>query len=461
QLETGETVTLPVRNANVTEALGAEVDCENGIGKISSVYVTNKVDCGCDEAEVEPRQGIAPREDVISGEDVNFDAQKDVVAPKENVEVDMQDPYAKGTAIKSGKGSEYSVDVETVNGKARRFENGALHVWDKDGNTVTEEGYENIRAKGMKGVQIELHAPSDVTQIVEKLPETPTDVVNGEDGSITYKYEFEKGKDITVVLDAPKEGETERVGHFFIGDDEIVIDKKSAEMLMGKMSENTNLEFTSTDGMEQSVLDRIELSKRIQQRVEEYYTKRADAMENPVAPAENADFITPKTTTEAVTLSAEQKTQIMSNDTEMTCVGIKDGKAILEVKGVDGVSRIAVATPTHVDYNLEAHRPEATVGEDGSYSVAITTADEKQMVVNIANGKASTTLDGKPVVLDSESSVTTQNLVKMALRQKNVNMNIDLHTDFTEKVVRAVENATVSSEAPKTMPQVATQSGGR
>ena len=465
QLETGETVTLPVRTANVTVALGAEVDCESGVGKISSVYVTNKVDCGCDDTpeppvvEPKPEPKLVPvPEQSANGENLEVVAEKDILAPKEEVSVDMKDPYAKGTAIKSGKDTYYDVDVETVNGQAKRFEGGAVYIWDKDGNVVTEGGYENIR---VKGIEVELHAPSDVTQVVSKLPDAPTDVVKGEDGAITYVYQFGKGKDIKVVLDAPKEGETERVGHFYIGKDEIIIDKKSADALMGKMSEKTNMHFTSTDGAEQSVMDRVDMNKKIQERVEGYYTKRAEGMENPVAPAENADFLTQKTSSQAVELTDTQKTQIMSNETKVTCIGIKDGRALLEVHGVEGVNRIAVAAPTHVDYDLAKHQPVANVGENGQYSIAITTADDKQMLVNIAGGKATTTLDGKPVVLDSESCVTTQNMVKMALRQKNVNMNIDLHTDFTEKVVKAVEKATVNSGPTKTIAPVVTQATGR
>ena len=37
-LENGEKVTLPIRNANVTVAIGAEVDCEGGSGKIASSH---------------------------------------------------------------------------------------------------------------------------------------------------------------------------------------------------------------------------------------------------------------------------------------------------------------------------------------------------------------------------------------------------------------------------------------
>ena len=474
QLETGEVVKLPVRNANVTVALGAEVDCGAGIGKISSVYVVNQVDCGCDETpeppvvepELEPdpkpiiEEKIIPtiKEETAEGRNLFISGEKDVVEPKEEVSVDMKDPYARGTAIKSGKKSYYDVDVETVNGEAKRFSNGVLHVWDKDGNVVTENGYEDIR---VKRIEVELHAPSDVTQVVNKLPDVPTNVVKGEDGSITYLYEFDNGKNVSVVIDAPKDGETERVGHFYVGNDEVVIDKKSADALMGKMSEKTNMHFTSTDGAEQSVMERVELSKRLQEKAENYYTKRAEAMENPVAPEENADFLTRKTSSQPVELTSDQKAKIMSNNTEVNCIGIKDGRAILEVQGVKGVNRIAVAAPTHVDYNLSEHQPVATVGENGQYSVAITTADDKQMVVDIANGKATTLLDGKPVVLDSSSSETTQNMVKMALRQKNVNMNIDLHTDFTEKVVKAVEKATVNGGQTKTIAPVVTQSTGR
>ena len=40
----------------------------------------------------------------------------------------------------------------------------------------------------------------------------------------------------------------------------------------------------------------------------------------------------------------------------------------------------------------------------------------------------------------------------------NVNMNIDLHTDFTEKVVRAVEKMSHSTGSTKTIASTVTQS---
>lgn len=438
QMENGETVTLPVRTANVTVALGAEVDCEGGTGKISSVYVTNKVDCGCDETEVQPR--IEPEilpEKSANGENIEFGGQKEVVLPKEEVKVDMKDPSAVAAATKSGRGSYYSIDVETINGEVKRFDNGTLHIWDDNGNVVTEEGFEAIRTK--KGTVLLSDVPRNLTQTINELPDVPTDVIEGENGSMTYLYKFEKGTSISVVLDAPKDGETVRVGHFMIGDQEVLIDKNSAGKLMTKMSNNTNMQFISTDGDEQNLMDNIVVPDKYKQEVTEYYTTKPEGLDNPVAPAEDADFVNQKVSVQPLSLTQEQKTQIMSNDTELTCVDVRDGKAILEVKGVEGVTHIAVAEPTHVGYNLSKYQPVATVGENGQYSVAITTADDKQMLVNIADGKATTTLDGKPVVLDSESSKATENMVKLALRQKNVNMNIDLHTDFTEKVVKAVE----------------------
>ena len=447
QLENGETVTLPVRTANVTHAVGANIDCEGGTGKISSVYVKNSVDCGCDsdpEPKIDPEPNQEPPcdctdpEEFADSEDIATIAEHDVIAPKEEMSVNMQDPYARGTAIKSGKGSYYDVDLDTVNGKIKGFEGGTDQVWDKDGVKVTEEGYEDVLAEGRRGIQVELHNATDVTQIIDKLPDVPTNVIKEDDGSVTYLYEFKNGRDIRVVIDAPKEGETESVGHFLIGGKEIVIDKASSEALMEKMSKNTNINFTSLDGDEQKVVEDVELTEKIRRNKEAYYSSVIEDTANPKAPAEGAEFATPRISTEQVTLTAEQKTQIMSEGTEMTCVDIKDGKAILEIKGVEGVTRIAVAEPTSVNYNLRV-MPETSMAEDGSYSVGIMTTDNKQMLVTIANGKATTTLDGKPVVLDTKSSEITQNLVNLALRKENVDMKVDLHTDFTEKVVKAVE----------------------
>ena len=448
----GTTIQLPRRYDTVITSIGVNNDCEP---KVGTSYNVNEPGCGCDsdpEPKIDPDPVIKPEpriddeppcdctppEEFANAEDIANTAENDAVAPKEEVSVNMQDPYAKGTAIKSGKGTYYDVELDSVNGKVKGFNGGADQVWDKDGATVAEEGYEDVVSQGRKGLQIEVHNATDVTQIVDKLPDVPTDVVIGDDGSITYVYEFKNGKNISVVIDAPKDGETDRVGHFLIGRDEIVIDKASSQALMDKMSENTNIKFTSLDGDEQKAAEGLELTEKIMRKKEQYYAGVAEDMANPVAPSEDAAFAKPIISTEKVVLTSEQKTQIMSENTEITCVDIKDGKAILEVKGVEGVTRIAVAEPTHVNYNLRV-MPTTTAGEDGSYSVGITTVDNKQMLVTIANGKAKTTLDGNPVVLDTQSSEVTQNLVNLALRKENVEMKVDLHSDFTEKVVKAVE----------------------
>ncbi len=440
----GTTIQLPKRYDTVTTSIGVNNDCEP---KVGTLYNVNDPGCGCDsdpEPKIDPRGDQEPPcdctdpEEFADSEDIATIAEHDVIAPKEEMSVNMQDPYARGTAIKSGKGSYYDVDLDTVNGKIKGFEGGTDQVWDKDGVKVTEEGYEDVLAEGRRGIQVELHNATDVTQIIDKLPDVPTNVIKEDDGSVTYLYEFKNGRDISVVIDAPKEGETESVGHFLIGGKEIVIDKASSEALMEKMSKNTNINFTSLDGDEQKAVENVELTEKIRRKKEAYYSSVIEDTANPKAPAEGAEFATPRISTEQVTLTAEQKTQIMSEGTEMTCVDIKDGKAILEIKGVEGVTRIAVAEPTSVNYNLRV-MPETSMDENGSYSVGIMTTDNKQMLVTIANGKATTTLDGKPVVLDTKSSEITQNLVNLALRKENVDMKVDLHTDFTEKVVKAVE----------------------
>ena len=445
----GTTIQLPKRYDTVTTSIGVNNDCEP---KVGTSYTVNEPGCGCDDHEphTKPEIKVKPRgdqeppcdctdpEEFADSEDIATIAEHDVIAPKEEMSVNMQDPYARGTAIKSGKGSYYDVDLDTVNGKIKGFEGGTDQVWDKDGVKVTEEGYKDLLAEGRRGIQVELHNATDVTQIIDKLPDVPTNVIKEDDGSVTYLYEFKNGRDISVVIDAPKEGETESVGHFLIGGKEIVIDKASSEALMEKMSKNTNINFTSLDGDEQKAVEDVELTEKIRRNKEAYYSSVIEDTANPKAPAEGAEFATPRISTEQVRLTAEQKTQIMSEGTEMTCVDIKDGKAILEIKGVEGVTRIAVAEPTSVNYNLRV-MPETSMAEDGSYSVGIMTTDNKQMLVTIANGKATTTLDGKPVVLDTNSSISTQNLVNLALRKENVDMKVDLHTDFTEKVVKAVE----------------------
>ena len=71
ELEDGKMVSLPVRNANVTVALDAEVNCSDGTGRIASVYVVNKVDCGCRPAPMD--KTIDPIDESANGDEVDFE----------------------------------------------------------------------------------------------------------------------------------------------------------------------------------------------------------------------------------------------------------------------------------------------------------------------------------------------------------------------------------------------------
>ena len=427
----GEKMLLPIRNANVTVAIDAEVNCDEGVGKVSGVYTSNEVDCGCDNT---------PKliDEVSNGEDMSVMTETDVPLPKDKVNVDMQDPEAQGTAIKSDKNSYFDVDPSSVNGTVEEYKDGVAIVWDKDGVKVTEEGYEGVEYFGPKGVEVHLQEATDVTHVIEKLPDVPTSIVNGDDGSISYLYEFEEGKKIQVVIDPQKEDGISRIGHFYVDGKEVIVDGKSAEALMEKMSAKTNTEFTSTDGLEQNTPDNIK--EALQQKRNEYRSGLAEHTDKPIAPKEGAEFTQPRVSIQKSSLTPEQKSQIMAEGTELKYEGIRDGKVIVLVNGEDGSApfRAAITAPTHIEYDSHVE-PEVEIAENGQYFISMTTSDNKQMLISIANGKAKTTLDGQSVFLDSKSSADTQKLVKEALLQENVNMNIKLHTPFTEKLLKVVE----------------------
>jgi len=155
-----------------------------------------------------------------------------------------------------------------------------------------------------------------------------------------------------------------------------------------------------------------------------------------------------ETGTENVTLTPEQTAEIRSKG-EFVCTGIKDGKAIMTVTGVEGVDRISVAAPTHV--NMTGASDAVVDIKDNVYTATITTQEGQNLVVLIDNNidpstnlpkGTSITYDGKPVVLDSKTATAVEQSVENAFAANNVNVDVKAHTPFTDKIVKACEGFT-------------------
>lgn len=498
QHEDGTTERLPIRTTNRTIGHGFDPNC-GGDPKIANLYEKGpQPDCGCDDVEVEsnpaPKPEPAPKpapkpepkpepEDLTAGgNDIEAEGSKNVATPKKQISVNMRDPYAVSSSVQSGE--ELPISTKFIGGKAMAYRTkgfetiGVLRVWNKEGVVFlgNETGDENnlIQTEdidtGINGRDYTFHMANKLEDVIAKLPDAPTKVIEAEDGSITYTYEFGKGDNFRVVIDAPKESEEVRIGHFYIGKKEVIIDEKAADALMTKMSNNPSMQFTSVDGDEQSgdVIERIEINKAITRKMQDYKEDLINKMENPVSPSENAEHIVPKITTENVEIAATQRAEIMKETTELQFVKFEDEKAVLSVKGANGFNNIRVPKPVHVDYDLAKHQPVATVGENNNYTVEITTANEQKVLVTIADGKASTTLNGKPVVLDTDSSSRTENLVELALKKQNVNMNLTLHNEYTKKIISAIERGSNNQQitalhraTPNTVPLASHRASAR
>ena len=447
----GHSEPLPLRTGNITESLGAEVNCETRTVKIASLYKAVPVDCGC-ETPVESVDTTVEEDPCATinaeGEDISFGALNEVELPEEKYEVNMHDPYAEATAIKSGKKGNYEVDVDDVDGQAKRFKlgkDGVSKVWDPNGGKVTEETFVG-REYGPK-TEVWYHAPKNVEAIIAKLPDEPTNITKTDDGRIAFLYEFEKGRSVSVELKRPDCCTDAFEGRFYVNGKEIIIDKASADALMQKMSDQSNMEFSSIDAEEQNINEDIDTSRKYERQSNKFQEKTIKNMNNPVDSRAPEEFVKPQIQRTEVSLTPDQKTQLLDADTKFTCTEIKDGKAVLTVDGVDGLTRIKVAEPISVSYDLAKNPPQVELGESDSYTISFKTESDQDLVIKIADGKAVTTLDGTKVVLDSKSSEATESAVaKALLEEADVKMDVELHNPLTEKVVKAIE-------AQKTGPQ--------
>ncbi len=390
----------------------------------------------------------APDAEILSAEnDVN---KLNITTEK----VDMADPYAEVRTTFDGNKGDYLVNQESVDGEYEKTfkKDGSIWVDDKNGVTTTTGLKSNNR-------EVHYHAPVDATPIINNLPDIPTSTETV-DGVTTMTYKFESGKTIQVVLEPLKEGAEARTGHFFIEGKEYIIDANSSKALGEKISAPLGAEYQVVDGAEQDVSQHLtdnvkDLNKGIS-KLNDYIANIANKQEGAIAGQDisveeyNARYT--ETGVENVTLTPEQTAEIRSKG-EFICTGIKDGKATMAVTGVEGVDRIYVAEPTHI--NMAGASDAVVDVKDKVYTATITTQEGKNLVVSIDNNidpstnlpkGTSITYDGKPVVLGIKTATAVEQSVEKAFGGNNFPVDVKTHTPFTEKLVKAAEAWKAKSE---------------
>ncbi|MBE6454571.1 MAG: hypothetical protein E7017_06810 [Alphaproteobacteria bacterium] len=388
----------------------------------------------------------APDAEILSAEnDVN---KSNITTEK----VDMADPYAEVRTTFDGNKGDYPVNQESVSGEYEKTfkKDGSIWIDDKDGITTTTGLESNNR-------EVHYHAPVDATPIINNLPNVPTSTETV-DGVTTMTYAFQSGKTVQVVLDPLKEGAEARTGHFLIDGKEYIIDANSSKALGEKISAplDGGLQYRMVDGTEQDVSQHLtdnvkDLNKgidKLNKHIESIANKQKGAIAGQDISVEEYNARYTETGTENVTLTPEQTAEIRSKG-EFVCTGIKDGKAIMTVTGVEGVDRISVAAPTHV--NMTGASDAVVDIKDNVYTATITTQEGQNLVVLIDNNidpstnlpkGTSITYDGKPVVLDSKTATAVEQSVENAFAANNVNVDVKAHTPFTDKIVKACEGFT-------------------
>ncbi len=388
----------------------------------------------------------APDAEILSAEnDVN---KSNITTEK----VDMAAPYTEVKTTFDGNKGDYPVNQESVNGEYEKTfkKDGSVWIDDKDGITTTTGLESNNR-------EVHYHAPVDATPIINNLPNVPTSTETV-DGVTTMTYAFQSGKTVQVVLDPLKEGAEARTGHFLIDGKEYIIDANSSKALGEKISAplDGGLQYRMVDGTEQDVSQHLtdnvkDLNKgidKLNEHIESIANKQKGAIAGQDISVEEYNAGYTETGTENVTLTPEQTAEIRSKG-EFVCTGIKDGKAIMTVTGVEGVDRISVVAPTHVNM---AGASDAVVDiKDKVYTATITTQGGQNLVVSIDDNidpstnlpkGTSITYDGKPVVLDSKTATDVEKSVENAFAANNVNVDVKAHTPFTDKIVKACEGFT-------------------
>ena len=377
-----------------------------------------------------------------NGVDAMIEGASTEASPK--VTVDMNNPYAEGKGVYASDKHNYRVDLTSMADegsevKGARPSEFVTFINNKSGINITDA--DNVTSS-VKGVHY--HAPHDATAIINNLKEPTSVSTDSTTGVTTITYEFDKGSTVSVVLDKASDSGT-RTGHFLVKGKECIIDQKSSQALTETLTKHgvAGASYTSVENDNVLADNMPKGHEKIDAKITEIAGKQTGAIPS----------------TEASSLTSDQVDAIRyGEDTQFTCTDVKDGKVTLTVSGVEGITRpISVAEPVGLDLKDATYTSEGiSTYATKDAAVTITTKSGENLVVMYANGKAIPTMNGKPVILDSKTCQAAEAITNQAFAAKNVSIETNLHSDFTDKIVSAYETfkANEASSATKVVSNI-------
>lgn len=429
----GEMKILPLRTANVTLKLGAEVNCGNGTATVTGIYEKHNIPgCGCDKGIDEefspiPLDTPKPQQDVSSSE-VPIEAWKDTTQRSEATEilVNFRDPSSRATACLSSSRHDYDITGNIPEGAEylKMDSRGNLHLWQK-GVVVAGSGNGNDIISGADGV--EAIYPTALNLNMNDLGAAKVAEI-GE--GISFQYG--KGKyALTFVLNK-KSGEMRTFLGRIKDKNEIVLDQattaKAAEALTGTMNESGlaaryHLKFGDENEQNNKGLSayikadkKAEIEKDINQDIDKAVKKgRAHGMQTT-----KFQYATPSY--DSIKLTSDQQKQLLSDSAVITSTGIEGGKMVFAVQGVDGVNKLEVPMLQKISSDASS----LTVGEECTADCwAVYVTDNFGLEYTIENSKGAAHVynnEGVEVFLDKKSSETISADCKKALEEKGINV---------------------------------------
>jgi hypothetical protein len=248
---------------------------------------------------------------------------------------------------------------------------------------------------------------------------------------------------VSVVLDKAN-AEGTRVGHFLIGDKECIVDTQSSQALTSSLTESgvAGATYVSIDSDNVVPEGMPAGHSKIDTKIGEIAAAQEGLVAPEETPATRSVGVNPTTEVVPVQLSDAQVDAIKyGENTQFTCTAIENGKATLTVSGVEGVNRqISVVEPIHLNMDGATYESRGiSTYSTKEAAVTITTKDGQKLVVTYANGATTPTIDGNPVFLNSKTCAAAERLTNQAFYEKHVKIEANLHSDFTNKVVKAIE----------------------
>ena len=264
-------------------------------------------------------------------------------------------------------------------------------------------------------------------------------------------FEYEKGQ-VELKLTYPDANGVEH-GTLVVDGIEVPLNQEGCKALAERMTEVTGQKFTSVDGPEQDATHNITVKDRLVEKRAEHWDKvikrMGEGIDGNGTGAEDIAGSSLKFVHEQVTLTPELKQAIQENGEFAFVKFNDDGRAILRVAGVDGVSEIAVQAPVSVPVDENSAISVDINKETGAYEAVINAGDHEIKISDTNQYNSDTnewndvvvTVDGQQALLDSKTAGAVETMVEKALLEKHIEADVNLHqpASFSQKVVAAIE----------------------